>query len=115
MPHYGIPIVHLRQPNRQKIRTPDVALQFLPGGENGLSHSFRWRELGRWGRQCRLPARAEFGPAARIGSSEGEHRLPHLWAHCKFHDIRSSELAKFEEIATEFCKCLNGPAYFEVM
>jgi hypothetical protein len=21
----------------------------------------------------------------------GEHRLPHLWAHCKFHDIRSFE------------------------
>jgi hypothetical protein len=21
----------------------------------------------------------------------GEHRLPHLWAHCKFHDLRSSE------------------------
>jgi len=29
-------------------------------------------------------------PAARIGSSEGEHRLPHLLAHGKFHDIRSS-------------------------
>ena len=49
------------------------------------------------------------------GGQAGEHRLPRLWAHCKFHDIRSSELAKFEEIATEFCKCLNGPAYFEVM
>ena len=33
-------------------------------------------------------------PAARIGSSEGEHRLPHLRAHCKFHDIRSSEGGK---------------------
>jgi len=53
-------------------RTPDVALQFQPGGENGLSHSFRWRELRGWG--------------------AGEHRLPHLRAHCKFHDIRSSEL-----------------------
>ena len=29
----------------------------------------------------RLPARTEFGTAARIGSSEGEHRLPHLRAH----------------------------------
>jgi hypothetical protein len=45
-----------------KLRTPDVGLQFLPGGENGLSHSFRWRELRR--------------------------------AHCKFHDIRSSETAR---------------------
>jgi len=30
-----------------KFRTPDVAPQFHPGGENGLSHSFRWRELRR--------------------------------------------------------------------
>jgi hypothetical protein len=47
-------------------RTPDVAPQFLRGGENGLSHSLRWRE----------------------------HRLPHLRAHCKFHDIRSSGLGR---------------------
>jgi hypothetical protein len=25
-------------------------------------------------------------------SSEGEHRLPHLRAHRKFHDIRKSEI-----------------------
>ena len=76
-----------------KFRTPDVAPQFQPGGENGLSHSFRWRELRRWGRRCRLPARAGLGPPLEIGSSEGEHRLPHPRAHCKFHDIRSSEVS----------------------
>jgi len=53
------------------LRTPDVAPQFLPGGENGLSHSLRWPELRRWGRRC--------SPA-------------HLRAHCKFHDFRSSDL-----------------------
>jgi hypothetical protein len=48
-----------RLPHRQKaktFRTPDAGPQFQPGGENGLSDSFRWRELrGR----------------------AGEHRLPH--------------------------------------
>ena len=44
------------------VRTPNIAPQFLPGGENGLSHCFRWREVGRWGRRCCLPARAELGP-----------------------------------------------------
>jgi len=43
-------------------RPPDLARQFLSSGENGLSHSVRWRELGRWGRRCRLPARTESGP-----------------------------------------------------
>ena len=57
-------------PAGSRLRPPDLAPQFLPGGENGLSHSFRWRELCGWA---------------------GEHRLPHLRAHCKFHDIRSSE------------------------
>jgi hypothetical protein len=33
-------------------RTPDVGPQFQPGGENGLSHSFRWRELRGWGRRA---------------------------------------------------------------
>jgi len=33
------------------------------------------------------PARAELGPLSRAG----EHRLPHLRAHRKFHEIRSSE------------------------
>ena len=51
---------------RHRLRAPGIVSarhpQFLPGGENGLSHSFRWRELRRWGRRCRLPARAEVGP-----------------------------------------------------
>jgi hypothetical protein len=58
-------------------RPPDLAPHFLPGGENGLSYSFRWPELRRWGRRCRLPARTESGPLFELGSSEGEHRLPH--------------------------------------
>jgi hypothetical protein len=37
---------------RFMVRTPDVAPQFQTGGENGLSHSFRWRELRGWGRRC---------------------------------------------------------------
>jgi hypothetical protein len=45
-------------------RAPDVAPQFQPGGENGLSHSFRWRELCGWA---------------------GEHRLPHLRASRNRH------------------------------
>jgi hypothetical protein len=50
-------------------------------------------------RRRRLPARAEFGPAARIGWRAGEHRLPHLRAPCKFHDIRSSVFASASEWA----------------
>jgi hypothetical protein len=58
---YGKRLSRLESEYRSNFRTPDVAAQFLPGGENGLSHSFRWRELRRWGRRCRLPVRAEFG------------------------------------------------------
>jgi hypothetical protein len=55
---------------RTMFRTPDVAPQFQPGGENGLSFAG-----GAGG--ARLPARAEFGPAVRIGSRAGGARLPH--------------------------------------
>jgi hypothetical protein len=57
-------------------RTPDVAPHFLPGGENGLSHSFRWRELRRWGRRCRLPARAELGPLLESDRAKASTACP---------------------------------------
>jgi hypothetical protein len=53
---YGKRLSRLESEYRSNFRTPDVAAQFLPGGENGLSHPFRWRELRRWGRRC-SPAR----------------------------------------------------------
>ena len=58
---YGKRLSRLESEYRSNFRTPDVAAQFLPGGENGLSHPFRWLELRRWGRRCRLPVRAELG------------------------------------------------------
>ena len=77
--------------NAREVRTPDVAPQFQTGGENGLSHSFRWRELRGWGRRC-SPALDPIRAAGLIRRGRaGEHRLPHLRAHYKFHDIRSSD------------------------
>jgi hypothetical protein len=52
------------------VRTPDVAPQFKTGGENGLSHSFRWRELRGWGRWVLAcpRSRSSSGPnSARAG------------------------------------------------
>jgi hypothetical protein len=70
------------------VRTPDVAPQFKTGGENGLSHSFRWRELRGWGRWC-SPALDPVPAAGLIRRGPaGEHRLPHVRPHCRFHDIR---------------------------
>ena len=57
-------------------RPPDLAPQFLPGGENGLSHSFRWRELRRWGKRCRLPARAELGPLLESDRAKARTACP---------------------------------------
>ncbi len=34
-----------------------------------------------------------------MGSSEGEHRLPHLWAYHKFHDVGSSERYAIQSLA----------------
>ena len=63
---------------RFMVRTPDVAPQFQTGGENGLSHSFRWRELRGWGRRC-SPALDPIRAAGLIQRGRaGEHRLPHL-------------------------------------
>ena len=63
---------------RFMVRTPDVAPQFQTGGENGLSHSFRWRELRGWGRRC-SPALDPIRAAGLIQCGRaGEHRLPHL-------------------------------------
>ena len=63
-----------------------------------MSHSFRWRDLRRRGRRCRLPARAEFGAAARIGSSEGEHRLPHL--RSPYHAISNNTRPRYARLRT---------------
>ena len=67
-------------------------------GGAGLSHSFRWRELRRWSRRCRLPSILfEQRPQIRRGRA-GEHRLPRLWAHYKFRDIGSSEIRIFRRL-----------------
>jgi len=60
--------------------------------ENGLSRSLQGRKASQGGAGgARLPSilfiqRAWFSEDGRAG----EHRLPHLGAHPKFHDIRSS-------------------------
>jgi len=64
---------------------------FCLAGKMGCAIPFDGESFAGGAGEHRLPARAEFGVAARIGSSEGAHRLPHLRTPCKFHDIRSSD------------------------
>jgi hypothetical protein len=63
---------------------------FALAGKMGWAIPFDGESFAGGKGGARLPARAEFGSAARIGSTAGEHRLPHLRAYCKFHDIGSS-------------------------
>jgi len=56
------------------LRTPDVAPQFLPGGENGLSHSLRWPES----QVAPAAAIADGGPVSSI-AAQIRIRLSQYW------------------------------------
>jgi hypothetical protein len=85
---------------RCSFRTPDVGPQFQ-------------RRRGKWAEPFLSMARASrvgqavpsLDPIRAAGlirrGRAGEHRLPRLWAHCKFHDIRSSD----STVPGGLCKC----------